>query len=810
MDYKNELNPQQFEAVTHFKGPLLILAGAGSGKTRVITYRISYLINEYGVKPWEILALTFTNKAAGEMRDRVRLVVGDDANYALISTFHSSCVRFLRRYADRIGYERDFTIYDADDQKSLMKTIIKEMGLDSKKYKERSFLNEISAAKDRLISPSQFERDNLNDFSKKYVVKAYFEYEKRLKKANAFDFDDLIFKMVVLLKEHPEVLDELRNRYRYILVDEYQDTNYAQFELIRLLANTPSNEPDEYNLCVVGDDDQSIYGFRGALITNILDFEKHFPNTKVVKLEENYRSTANILDVANGVIKNNVMRKDKRLKTSDVAGDMIYYKKFNTDKEEALAVASAIKKAVLKNYADYNEFAILYRTNAQSRSFEEMLVASNIPYKIVGGINFYQRREIKDILAYLRIIENSRDEASLRRIINVPKRGIGNTSLTRLSDYALLHDVSLYEAIKNVDYVDGISRGKANIASFAALIEDFKNKATEENVSIRELIEYVLEETDYYEFLKNDDELRFDQRVENIEELLSKAFEYTNTEESPTLSGFLEEISLVADIDNVDDNDNVVLLMTLHSAKGLEFPYVFMPGMEDNLFPSYMSLNVFDPDEQITAIEEERRLCYVGITRAKKKLSLSSAISRFRNGELAYNKPSIFLSEIPRHLIKNTLGSLMPFDKEDEKTEPIGSTKKNNSYESSSNIASYTRPTANSFGRSVKPPVIVRKAKKSTSSGDSLQELLNMVTASDKSFRNANNTEEKQASDTNTSSKNEALTEFMIGQKANHPKFGEVLIVEVTPFAGDNILKLQLSDGSIKKVRSSFAKLTKL
>ncbi len=649
------LNEEQHRAVIHDKGPLLILAGAGSGKTRVLTHRIAYLIDTLGVNPWSILALTFTNKAAGEMRERIDNIVGFGAQDIWVSTFHSTCVRILRRHIEAIGYERNFTIYDADDQKSLMRDVCKHINVDTKQYRERTILNKISAAKDMLISPDRYGTEASSDPNKAVYAKAYKEYQKRLFQANALDFDDLIFKTVELFRDHPDILEYYQRRFQYILVDEYQDTNTAQFELIRLMADAITPEGTrERNLCVVGDDDQSIYKFRGANIYNILNFENQYPNATVIKLEQNYRSTQNILDAANHVIKNNSMRKDKKLWSAKKEGTPISYTQFENEYEEANGITTDIFNGVNQGNASYKDFAILYRTNAQSRVFEEKLVARNIPYKIVGAVNFYQRKEIKDILTYLRTINNNKDDISVKRIINVPRRGIGLTTIDRVTNYALAHGISFYEALQSHEYIEGLSRASAKLSAFVSLIEDFKRRLSDPSYTTSQLITELLEETEYTEAVLAEEETEKAQtRLENIQELIGKAITFeSESEVPPTLGEFLEEVSLVADIDNVEDTDDLVLLMTLHSAKGLEFPNVYICGMEDGVFPSYMAISGDDPEE----IEEERRLCYVGITRAMERLSLSCARSRMRNGEQQFNRPSRFISEIPRFLLKQNVG----------------------------------------------------------------------------------------------------------------------------------------------------------
>lgn len=650
MSIYDTLNPEQKRAVQHDKGPLLILAGAGSGKTRVLTHRIAYLIEHRDVNPWNILAITFTNKAAREMRERVDQIVGYGSENIWVSTFHSTCVRILRRYIDRLGYGRSFTIYDTDDQKTLMREVCKYLEIDTKQISERSIISTISKAKDELISPEEFEKSAGGDYKQKILAKAYKEYQKRLKSSNALDFDDLIVKTVELFNNDKEALTYFQNRFRYIMVDEYQDTNTAQFHLIHLLSSGINEHGDkEYNLCVVGDDDQSIYKFRGANIQNILNFEKSFPNTMVIKLEQNYRSTKSILDAANEVISNNVGRKDKSLWTDKDKGDPIIYTLFESDIEEADCITSEIKRTVENDSASYNDFAILYRTNAQSRIFEEKLILRNIPYKIIGGTNFYARKEIKDILAYLKTIDNGLDNIAVKRIINVPRRGIGLTTIDRVNNYSLLNDMSFYEALTRAQQIPGLERTASKIMPFVSMIEGLRSRLNDDNYNLIELIDDILEATGYLRELEAEATEEAKDRIANIDELINKLVSYVEgAEESPSLSGFLEEVALVADIDNLDESTDNIVLMTLHSAKGLEFPYVYICGMEDGIFPSYMSIYADNPQEEI---EEERRLCYVGITRAMKCLSLSAAKHRMLRGETQYNKPSRFIHEIPRYLM---------------------------------------------------------------------------------------------------------------------------------------------------------------
>lgn len=639
----DKLNTMQQKAVFQTEGPVLILAGAGSGKTRVLTHRAVYLIEEKGVNPYHIMAITFTNKAAGEMRERIDDLVGFGAESIWVSTFHSTCVRILRRFIDRLGYENNFTIYDTDDQKTVMKDICKRLKVDTKIHKEKTLLNAISNAKNELITPNELTLQAGMDFSLKKQAEIYREYQAELKKNNALDFDDLIFKTVELLRMNPDVLEYWQERFRYIMVDEYQDTNTAQFVLIKLLA------AKYRNLCVVGDDDQSIYKFRGANIKNILNFEEVYPDATVIKLEQNYRSTQNILNAANGVIRHNYGRKAKTLWTKNPAGEKIAVKQFDQAFEEAEYVAADIAEKVRNGVYQYKDCAILYRTNAQSRMFEECFVRRNIPYKIVGGVNFYGRKEIKDLLAYLKTIDNARDDLAVRRIINVPKRGIGATTIGRAQDYALDHEVSFYQALRAAKEIPGLGRAAAKIEPFVTFIQTMRSKV--EYLSISQLLQEIIDETGYVSELEAEDTDEARARIENIDELISKIVAYEEEEETPTLSGFLEEVALVADIDSLDEEKDYVVLMTLHSAKGLEFPQVYLVGMEDGLFPSYMTIVSEDKSD----LEEERRLCYVGITRAMERLQITCARQRMIRGETQYNRMSRFLTEIPQELLQETL-----------------------------------------------------------------------------------------------------------------------------------------------------------
>ena len=644
MSIYDTLNPPQQEAVFHTEGPLLILAGAGSGKTRVLTHRIAHLIADKGVNPFNILAITFTNKAAQEMRERVDKLTGADGMSVWVATFHSTCVRILRRYIDRLGYDNRFTIYDSDDHKTLMKEIWRKLNIDTKKHKERSLLAQISHAKDEMITPDEMEMNAGGDFNQKKVAQVYREYQAALKSNNALDFDDLLVKTVELFQNCGDVLESYQEKFRYIMVDEYQDTNTVQFKFVSLLAARYGN------LCVVGDDDQSIYKFRGANIGNILGFERVFPDAKVIRLEQNYRPTKNILNAANEVIANNAARKEKRLWTENPEGEKLHFRQFMNGFEEAEYVIGDIAKKKREHLADYRECAILYRTNAQSRLFEEKCLKANIPYKIVGGINFYARKEIKDLLCYLKTIDNSADDLAVRRILNVPKRGIGATTVGRVQDYADYMNVSFYDALRVAEEVPSIGRSLNKIEGFVTFTQSLKSKA--QAYSVTEILEEVIDLTGYVDELKAEDTEESRARIENIDELISKTVSYEEAMKAEgreaTLSGFLEEIALIADIDTVDPDQDYFLLMTLHSAKGLEFPYVYLAGMEDGMFPSSMCIFSDDP----TDMEEERRLCYVGITRAMKELTLTSARQRLVRGETQYNKVSRFVREIPRELVE--------------------------------------------------------------------------------------------------------------------------------------------------------------
>ncbi len=759
MSIYDTLNEPQREAVLHADGPLLILAGAGSGKTRVLTHRIAYLIEELGVNPWNILAITFTNKAAGEMRQRVDNLVGFGSESIWVSTFHSMCVRILRRFIDRLGYDSRFTIYDTDDQKTLMKAVCKKVDIDTKQFKERMLLSVISSAKNEMILPEEFELNAGGDFAQLKIAKVYREYEAQLKANNALDFDDLLVKTVQLLQTQPDVRENYQERFRYIMVDEYQDTNTVQFKLVSLLAGKYRN------LCVVGDDDQSIYKFRGANIRNILDFEKEYPDAKVIKLEQNYRSTGNILNAANGVIRNNKGRKNKTLWTANGEGEKISLRQFDTAYDEAEFIAEDIKKEV-RDGASYNDNAVLYRTNAQSRLLEEKFIAMNIPYKVVGGINFYARREIKDILAYLKTVDNGQDDLSVRRIINVPKRGIGLTTINRIQEAADERGISFYEALLAPEMIPGVGRSASKLDSFAALIEYFKGQAEKE--SLTDLLNEILDMTGYAQNLEADDEIDAESRLQNIEELLNKAAAYEedceDRDEKATLSGFLEEVALVADIDSLEEDQDYVVLMTLHSAKGLEFPHVYLAGMEDGLFPSYMTIIGDDPEE----LEEERRLCYVGITRAEQKLTLTCARKRMVRGETQYNRISRFVSEIPPELL-DTGSRKRTYFTEDDGTD------------------------SNSAGNSLFPDGRSAAAGSSRSKSYASKKPFSALTKGSQL----------------TAQKSDSLA-YGVGDRVRHVKFGEGTVLDIKEGGRDFEVTVEFDTAGVRKMFAMFAKLAKI
>ncbi len=767
MSLLDALNEPQRQAVMATDGPLLILAGAGSGKTRVLTHRTAYLIEKCGVNPYNIMAITFTNKAAGEMRERIDQMVGYGSESIWVCTFHSTCVRILRRYIDRLGFGTNFTIYDSDDQKTLMKDICKRLEIDTKMYKEKMFLSAISSAKDELIDPIEFETRAAGDYVKRKQAQVYREYQQALKQNNALDFDDLIMKTVELFKLDKEVLASYQDRFRYIMVDEYQDTNTAQFELIRLLALKYQN------LCVVGDDDQSIYKFRGANIYNILNFEHHFPDATVIKLEQNYRSTQNILDAANAVIANNQGRKEKRLWTDNGAGDKITFEQLDTAAEEADFVARDIARRVRKGEYQYKDCAILYRTNAQSRLFEERFITANIPYKIFGGVNFYARKEVKDLLAYLKTIDNGQDDLAVRRIINIPKRGIGAASINKVALYAQEQEISFYDALCVAEQVPGLGKAAAKIRPFVLFIQSMKAKA--KLLSVADLLQEVIETTGYVRELEAEGTDEAEARIENIDELISKAVDYAEGEEAPTLNGFLENVALVADIDSFDENSDYVVLMTLHSAKGLEFPNVYLAGLEDGLFPSYMSIT---SDNSQAEIEEERRLAYVGITRAKKNLTITSARVRMVRGQTQYGKVSRFVREIPPELLSGKIYE--PKTKE----EPIEQSTFQKARKAFRTVPSYG---GSGYGKEV---------------GEGYGSTFHSSKATKPVYTKVENQRD-------FGSAGGALS-YQVGDRVRHIKFGDGEVMAIVSGGRDYEVTVDFDKVGTKKMFASFAKLKKI
>ena len=749
----SELNDMQQAAVHYKEGPLLLLAGAGSGKTRVLTHRIAHLIEEEGVNPYNILAITFTNKAAGEMRERVDRIVSFGAESVWVSTFHSLCVRILRRFIDRLDYQTNFTIYDSDDQKAVVKACLKKLNMDPKQYPERMVMSEISKAKEKFLSPSEFDRSASGEYRKMQIARIYTAYQEQLKQSNALDFDDLLYKTVELFQFHPDILDNYQERFHYIMVDEYQDTNHIQFLLIKQLASKYRN------LCVVGDDDQSIYKFRGANIYNILNFEEEYPDAKVIKLEQNYRSTKNILKAANGVIAHNEGRKEKALWTELPEGDEVKFSLYDTEYQEAEYTVKEIIHQHEKEQRAYNHFAILYRTNAQSRIFEEKLLMKNIPYKIIGGQNFYGRKEVKDLICYLKVIDNGRDNMAIRRIVNVPKRGIGQTSVDKIQAYADTYEMSLLDAMFEAVNIPGLNRATTKVEGFTNLIMDFRDML-KEGAFISEVYDQILERTGYWDELVAEHTDEAEARMENLIELKNKIVKYEEEAEHPSLSELLEEIALVADVDSLVESEEKVLLMTLHSAKGLEFPVVFLGGMEERLFPSGMALNAEDPD----AIEEERRLCYVGITRAKEKLYLSAARMRMMFGSPNCNPVSRFVKEIPDEVIQMNGNSSFAIRKQDDALQQA----KNNSAWRSASVSnkpySYnSKPVTNrkpAFGKEFKvEPIEIN---------------------------------------------------YKVGDTVRHIKFGNGVVTELVSGGKDYEVTVNFEKVGIKKMFASFAKLKRI
>jgi len=636
MNVLEGLNDKQYEAVIKTEGPCLVIAGAGSGKTKVLTHKIAYLMGEKNVKPWDILAITFTNKAANEMKERVTNLVGDITKDMWIGTFHSVCVRILRKFIDRIGFDSSFVIFDTSDQKTLIKQILKSKELDDKIFTEKSVQYEISNAKNEMLEPSEYLSKNRGDFRKEEIADIYKIYQHRLKENNAIDFDDIINFVIKILMENPDILEFYSEKFKYVLVDEYQDTNKAQFTLVTLLASKYGN------ITVVGDNDQGIYSFRGADISNILNFEKDFPGTEIIKLEQNYRCTQNILNAANAVIQNNETKYEKKLWTSNESGALPMVYRADDEYDEANFITRKIMALKSSEYYKNSDFAILYRMNSQSRSIEDVLRREDIPYKIIGGLKFYERKEIKDIIAYLRLVQNTNDNLSLSRVINEPKRGVGNTSLANIEVLSNENGTSMFDIIKkSADY--GLTRVFTNTREFVEIIEDLHNKKDEMKIS--DLVKQILQKTGYTQCLKNENTIEAENRLQNLDEFLTVAIEFEEQMVDSSLEEFLEGITLSSDIDNLEESEESVTLMTLHSAKGLEFPTVFLVGMEEGIFPGYKSIG--EPKE----LEEERRLCYVGITRAKEHLFMTCSRQRTMFGSTSCNNPSRFLKEIPTDML---------------------------------------------------------------------------------------------------------------------------------------------------------------
>ncbi|NFN19985.1 DNA helicase PcrA [Clostridium botulinum] len=746
MELKSLLNKEQYEGAITIDGQLLILAGAGSGKTRVLTYRMAHMIEDMGIAPYNILAITFTNKAAKEMKDRVISLIGSKAENMWISTFHSTCVRILRREIDKIGYTSNFTIYDTSDQKVLIKECMKLLNINDKDISDQEILSKIGKAKDTMQTAQSFMRQNESNFREKKIAEAYEMYQRRLKENNALDFDDLIFKAVELFKSNPEVLDFYQNKFKYIMVDEYQDTNGAQYELIKLLASKYKN------ICVVGDDDQCIYQWRGADIQNILDFEKDYPNAKVIKLEQNYRSKSNILNAANVVIVNNANRKSKVLRTEQEAGDKIKIYRAFSDSDEGDFVSKQIAEIKSKENKEYKDFAILYRTNAQSRIFEESLRRRGIPYKIVGGTRFYDRKEIKDILAYLKAIVNPRDDVSLKRIINVPKRSIGDATVSKIQEFANSFELDMWDALMEVRTIPTLTpRNANNIEVFTNLMEEFMSLSETAPISV--LIESILKDTGYLKQLEASKEIEDKSRIENLKELVSDAVDFEKNNEDKSLAAYLEKVSLVQDTDKIEEQEDTIVLMTVHSAKGLEFPVVFMVGMENGIFPGNMSF------EKESEMEESRRLCYVGITRAKETLFMTSAEVRRVFGRTVAYSQSDFINEIKPDLKEYVSGNR------------IGSGNGSNSNVKTQKNDSYNNP------HSLRSTIRKEFSKPSNMS----------VNDNNSEYLNAN--------------------EITLGRKIQHEKFGVGTIVSVQGSGDDKKLTIAFDKQGVKNLMLSFAKL---
>ena len=764
------LNDKQKEAVLATEGPCLVIAGAGSGKTKVLTHKIAYLLSEKNVKPWNILSITFTNKAANEMKQRVEKLVGEASQEMWLGTFHSICVRILRRFIDRIGFDTTFLIFDSTDQRTLVKECIKSIGLDDKLFTDRSVLSEISNGKNDMLEPKAYQVKYNGDFRKEKIGEVYELYQKKLKENNALDFDDIINYTIKILTENPDVLEYYTEKFKYVLVDEYQDTNKAQFMLVSILASKYGN------ITVVGDNDQGIYSFRGADITNILNFEKDFPGSKIVKLEQNYRCTGNILKAANAVIKNNENKYDKKLWTENEEGKLPCIYKAEDEYDEASYIVKQINMLKMEEYLKLSDFVILYRMNSQSRAIEDIFRRENIPYKIIGGLKFYERKEIKDIIAYLRLIQNSSDNLSLKRIINEPKRGIGKTSLEKVENLAEENEISMYEVIKNAEQY-GLNRVYLNSREFVNVIEELKTK--KDKLVISELIKETLKKTGYTKALENENTIEAENRIENLEEFLTVAIEFEEQYAENSLSQFLEGITLSSDLDNIEETEDSVTLMTLHSAKGLEFPVVFLVGMEEGIFPGYKSIS--EPQE----LEEERRLCYVGITRAKEQLYLTCSKQRTIFGSTSYNQVSRFLKEIPEDLLE---GYKEAFGEEDNN--------KNQMFKDSAYTWSYgskNNSNIKTYKINEKEPIGATTANKK------INESGFMFKTAESFLNNLGKTANKNAE--------VDLSKYEEGVKVYHKKFGEGVINKVEPEGEDLKVDINFEKAGHKRLMAKFAKL---
>ena len=756
-DVLEGLNDKQYEAVVNTDGPCLVIAGAGSGKTKVLTHKIAYLIGKKGVKPWNILAITFTNKAANEMKERIANIVGDDAKDIWMGTFHSICVRILRKFIDRIGFDSSFIIFDTSDQKTLVKGCLKDLAIDDKMFNDRAVLSEISNAKNEMLEPDQYAVRANGDFRKEKIATVYELYQKRLKENNAVDFDDIINYAIKILEENPDILEYYSNKFQYVLVDEYQDTNKSQFTLVTMLASRNGN------ITVVGDNDQGIYSFRGADISNILNFERDFPGTKIIKLEQNYRCTGNILKAANAVIKNNEVKYKKELWTQNEEGNLPKVYQADNEYDEATYIVEQIEHLKIEEYYKYSDFAVLYRMNTQSRAIEDILRRENIPYKIVGGLKFYERKEIKDTIAYLRLIQNGNDNLSLKRIINEPKRGIGKTSLDKVEQIAEASGTSMYEVIKKADEFD-LNRVFLNSRDFVNVIEELKSKKDE--LSVSELIKLTLKKTGYTKALEAENTIEAENRIANLDELLTVAIEFEEEFAENSLSEFLEGITLSSDLDNMEEQEDSVTLMTLHSAKGLEFPVVFLVGMEEGIFPGYQSM--MDPQE----LEEERRLCYVGITRAKENLFLTCSKQRTVFGSTSYNPVSRFLNEIPEDLLE---GYQEAFGEPDNN--------KNQMFKDSNYRWTYKI--------NEKEPVMAAGNKNTGFAFRTAESFLNNI--GKKSAMNANNQID--------------LSKYEAGVRVFHKKFGEGTINMVEPEGEDLKVDINFDKAGHKRLMAKYANL---